>query len=276
MLRNRMFFTLIELLVVIAIISILMTILLSVLNTGQEKMLTTRCADNLRQLGTGAAEFSADHRGEIIAANKYLPGKTRSEVTTGEVAWKYQIGNYVYPNSGVDYIAKASGGSQDVARCGVYGCIHEDLYTKAFECPNNVNYVSSDGTVTYDDLVGEDEKDAWRMGGIGINYLIKSENEQDVGTDVLGIYPKAMDIDKPSEFLLLGDTMIKDVDPYYTWRLWYPTTSQMNDKLYMTHGTGINALWADYHVQWMDNHDLLYGPHATSLQHNNYYFHYKK
>lgn len=64
-------FTLIELLVVITIIAILATLGFSVSSTMMEKGRSASCLSNLRQLGTVALSFSADHDNMLLPVVQY-------------------------------------------------------------------------------------------------------------------------------------------------------------------------------------------------------------
>ena len=83
-------FTLIELLVVVAIIAILAGLLLPALSSARDKGNTSRCAANLRQLGTALALYADDANESLPESGGYVRwGDT--DAGTGLPSWLEQL-----------------------------------------------------------------------------------------------------------------------------------------------------------------------------------------
>ncbi|EEF59319.1 type II secretion system protein [Pedosphaera parvula] len=86
-------FTLVELLVVIAIIAILAGMLLPSLSRAKEKAVTSKCANNLRQLGLAMQMFGDDNDDLLPQANGAVPWNN-----TAPVPWTQAMLDY-YKNT---------------------------------------------------------------------------------------------------------------------------------------------------------------------------------
>jgi prepilin-type N-terminal cleavage/methylation domain-containing protein/prepilin-type processing-associated H-X9-DG protein len=84
-LRQYRAFTLIELLVVIAIIAILAALLLPALGRAKQQAKTTRCQNNLRQLGLAGLMYSTDFDDRLPA----------SAHMTGNISWVASLAPYL-------------------------------------------------------------------------------------------------------------------------------------------------------------------------------------
>ena len=273
MTNNRKTFTLIELLVVIAIISILITVLVSAIHTGIDKAKKIECVNHLRQFGTASMSYSADNFGQSIISDMYGDDNGNYVSKNAGIGWKFQIASYIYPRSGIDYIGVATKYRSDE----IYMCSgpksHEDLYTDIFECPNAPDYVSTDGSVTYNDI------DEWRKGGYGCNDLLNNKYTQE---------PLTMSqLTSPSDTITIGDSLLQDINKTWVMRLFHPSSPIMSTTSYFVHDTGINILWADSHVSWEDDLFIRNGVEGKkAIDHNkpnpkealpiDYYFEYDK
>jgi prepilin-type N-terminal cleavage/methylation domain-containing protein len=81
-------FTLIELLVVIAIIALLAAILFPVFGRARENARKSSCANNLKQIGTGLAQYMSDYDG-------YMMGSEAIALGTAVTSWPTQVNAYI-------------------------------------------------------------------------------------------------------------------------------------------------------------------------------------
>jgi prepilin-type N-terminal cleavage/methylation domain-containing protein/prepilin-type processing-associated H-X9-DG protein len=104
---SRLAFTLLELLVVIAVIAILAALLLPALSKAKERALTTRCLNNLKQLGLAMQIYGDDHGELLPAAGPFIPWES-----TDPMAWTRAMLEY-YQNT-------------NVLRCPAFSRLHDE------------------------------------------------------------------------------------------------------------------------------------------------------
>src|ERR1700679_3320094 len=84
-------FTLVELLVVIGIIAILIGVLLPALNRARNQAKDLTCVANLRQIGFGFFEYSAENQGYLPPAQVSFNLQTASGSVAAVIPWQVAL-----------------------------------------------------------------------------------------------------------------------------------------------------------------------------------------
>jgi prepilin-type N-terminal cleavage/methylation domain-containing protein/prepilin-type processing-associated H-X9-DG protein len=219
---KNLIFTLIELLVVIAIIGILASLLLPALNMARKEAKNAQCVSNLKQIGIAVSMYVFDNE-------NWLPidsVTTGPDIAGSAAQWKYEICPYLGVKRSEDLY------QGDVYSIGIFRCPEWD---------KTLSMVSFEG-------------------GYGWNWRYMGFFEGTVNPPFLR--QKLMTTSKPSETILVGDTTDWG-DPAKPWidgRVYDPKmTSVVVPPVGNRHSGGINILWADFHVKWMQQNQLLNG-----------------
>ncbi len=228
---NRMrekgkFFTLIELLVVIAIIAILAAMLLPALNKVREKAKAIQCVGNLKQIGIGIISYGDNCHGWAPVSNN----------SNGQAyRWRYEIYPYI---TGTDLKVWSPA---DLTSSKI-----KLIVSGIFACPSKNNQ----GTL-------EDSGYGWNRGdstvlGMGFGYSEESSANP---------RRKLSEVKYPSESIISGDTTDWWTDgnwsltyllpPTFAWAATPPAGNR--------HQKGINGVWADGHVEWKQQSEMLKG-----------------
>jgi prepilin-type processing-associated H-X9-DG protein/prepilin-type N-terminal cleavage/methylation domain-containing protein len=125
-------FTLIELLVVIVVIAILVAIILPVLSSVIENGRTTKCANNLRQIGLAMTLFANEHNGYFPESGATIPWGTVDSPPpggSGQASWMEQVS--VYINLSANSGGTTTGDPQNAAGNSIFTCPSSSLVKTA-------------------------------------------------------------------------------------------------------------------------------------------------
>ena len=217
--KNRAF-TLIELLVVIAIICILVAIAVPSFRTVQEDSRTTKCANNLRQIGTAYSLYADDHANQFPQSGGVIEWNKTSGLTNQQ-SWMQQLATY---------LGNSPDPSVSTTKNSVFTCPSSSLINDSTKYYSYFN--SAYAALAY-------SQSAQTQGGTGAN---PGDTQ----------YPpvKRTLIAHPSEQLLSGDVSCSE------WGTSEKTdadkvdyTVNPIDKLSGFHNNTVNLLFVDGHVE---------------------------
>ena len=231
-------FTLIELLIVIAIIAILASMLLPALNRSRDLAKSIKCVNNLKQFGIAFSMYTDNY-------NDYLPCAATADGRWGW--WAFQLGNEM------GFQVEASDYKNKKLASGMFICPSFSLNEAQISEANGRLYLAP---------------------GYGYNSMLQTRmneaqaNKGSSGDINIFNIQKVNRIIKPSEKLLIGDTVNRPNDPTSAMAtriivpLAYNWASVLHDadtglNIGHRHYGGVNMLMGDGHVQYFKQSELL-------------------
>ena len=248
--RRERRFTLIELLVVIAIIAILAAMLLPALNNARTSARRTACQGNIRQIGRGYLDYSMDNREIIVPYKMNLTGNTNNNrgftgYPDGSITWVH----LVYPYYGIK--------SQDITPSSDATKRHYDVLAKKHQnsimkCPAANKPVTYIGFPNYGmhmyNLGGHTYADLPVYKNSQINLLRQARNPS---ARALFMDTKYDAFNTSSSSWTAGTWASGAKDPKpYDGSGWYFFAGSAHLG-YGRHGTGVNCVFLDGHVEFL-------------------------
>lgn len=167
-LPSRRGFTLIELLVVISIIATLMSLVLPAVQSARASARRLQCANNLKQLGLAATNFSSTKGGQLPLLRDVPPG-----LATGSyVGFHIALLPYMDQSGAIEYVTQQTSAA---AANTALNAVFQNSFN-AFTCPDDSNHFRQPGGNSYVANCGYGEFTQSGTGAITMTGLHGADN----------------------------------------------------------------------------------------------------